>query len=265
MNSHATVFPAIILKSYETGNTSEMIHIFSGEHGRLSVYAKGHRGPRGRLRGILQPLSLVEISLALREGAETGTLRDATLLSSQEEIVHDFERLTLGLLLTEAAALSAEPAQPAPELFAALLEALTELDPHSGEPPLSAACSGVRRLLAVSGYEPTIESDLLRPWPADQPKPACFWIDRESATVHGRGAMPREEPRWPLAVPPNAPRFPLPPTAVRFLYEHTRGHKAPPLEAGHALQLLEGLVRVFEYHLESPLRSAGFYREVFWG
>jgi DNA repair protein RecO (recombination protein O) len=255
------VFDAIVLKSYETGNSSEVVHVISADFGRLSVYAKGLRTPRSRFRPILQPLHHVQLTVYLKEGAEMATLREASSINEQDGLTGDFERLTLGLLLAEAAAQACEVHQPAPELFAALLEALAELDPRAALPAPAAGCRGLLTLLYASGYEPRIEEELLRPWPPDRPRPLCFWMQLQTATIHARGVQPASEPDWPMRTPPAAPDVPIPPQAVRFLYEAIRGRQLPPLPEHQALALLDALVRLFEYHHESPLRSATFWRK----
>lgn len=258
-----SVFRAIVLKSYETGNTSEMIHIVSGDYGRLSVYAKGLRRPKSPYRALLQPLSLVELSLSLRDGAESGTLREATLIDARDGIVSDFERFSLALVMAEAAALSCDIHQPCPEVFGALLDAFADLLPESGMTAPAAACRGLDRILSVGGYEPQISPELLRPWPADKLRPVCFWIDLESATIHANNAQPNAEPDWPVDVNPAARLYPLPPRAVRFLYEQAQGRDGGDVLAEpEAAQLLEGLIRLFEYHHEGKLKSGEFWRKV---
>ena len=53
--------PAFILHSYPYSETSLILDVFSSQHGRLPVMARGARRPRSALRGLLmnfQPLSL---------------------------------------------------------------------------------------------------------------------------------------------------------------------------------------------------------------
>lgn len=253
------VFPALVLKSYETGNTSEVVHVLSAEHGRLSVFARGLRRPKSRFGALFQPLSLLELTVSMQDHGETANLRDAGLLADHGAIVGDFERFSLALLLAEAASVSCHAAQPAPEIFAALLQALAELDPASGRTAPLAAVRGLAHLLDAAGYQPQIDPELLRPWTG--PKPRLFWIDVTTALVHGEGVQPTDPPGWPLRVPADARHFPIPPTAVRFLYELERGGEAT-LPEPQALQLIEGLVRLCEYSHETQLRAAAFWREV---
>ncbi len=262
--SAPAVFPAIVLKSYETGNTSEVLHVVCGELGRYSVYARGLNSPKSRFRGVLQPLSLVELTLAHREGSEMSTLRDATLLHNNAELTGDFERLSLALVLAESAANSCEVAHEAHEIFDALLEALTFLDPRTGDPAPNAACRGLIGLLQASGHGILIDEELLRPWPAGKPKPVCFWIDTDNATIHARGAQPSEAPHWPQRIPERPTRIAIPPTAVRTIHNLQRNVPQPqPLDGPEATQLFQALIALIEYHSEYLLRSAKFWRDVF--
>ncbi len=253
---------AIILKSHETGNTSEVVHAISPEYGRLAIYARGLRRPKNPYRSVLQPLSLVEATLSLKEHAEMGTLREASLLESPEAIVSDFERFSLGLLLAEAAWRACDIHQAAEEIFQALLDALKELDPQSGKNALLASCRGFIRIQSASGYQPQLDPALLRPWPSGQLKPKIFWLDLETATLHARGHQPAGAPVWPMDTDPRDPRVPLPPSAARFLYESARGGEAAQIGEGEALQFLEGLIRLHEYHHEGRLRAADFWRRI---
>ncbi|MCC6546746.1 DNA repair protein RecO [Candidatus Sumerlaeota bacterium] len=252
---------AIILKSYETGNSSEVVHILCAEFGRYSVYARGLRRQRSRFAAILQPLSLVELTLSAKDGAEMATLRDAAPLTDHSALTSDMERFSLALVLAEVAAASCNAAQAAPEIFAALVQALHDLDPRSGEPAMLAACRAMLTILAAAGYEPQIDEALLHPWPAERAKPQMFWLEMENARVHSQGSHSLGDPHWPMRIAPAARHFPLPPQAVRFIHNVAHGRQVV-LASEHAAQLFEGLVRLAEYHHESGIKSANFWREI---
>jgi len=256
------VFHAIVLRSHEAGSTSLVIHTLSAEFGKLSLYGKGLQSTRSSLRGVLQPLSLVEVTVALKEGAEMGTLRDAVLIEDRHELTNDLERLALAMLLVEATADACEVAQPAPDLFATLLHGLHELDPRSGMPAPLAAMRGLYRVVHVAGYEPQIEEELLTGWPKGEAKPEVFWLDLEQGVVHARLRQPGGEVAWPMVPPPDATQFPIPPRAVRFLYEGQRGEPVVKLTHDESRQLLEALLRLAEWHHGGQLQSARFWREI---
>ena len=46
---------ALVLRSYRLGETSLIVHLFTGEHGLLRCVAKGARGPKSRFGASLEP------------------------------------------------------------------------------------------------------------------------------------------------------------------------------------------------------------------
>lgn len=256
-------FQALVLKGYETGNSSEVIHLLTPHAGRLSLYVRGLNRRNSRTAPLMQPLSLLEVTAHGGEDAEMLTLREASLLADHAAITTDFERLALALLLADAASSSCAPGQPAPEVFETVLGGLALLHPASGLDAPGAACRALLNLLFVSGYELQIDPPLLAPWPADRPRPVCFWVNLESATIHARRAQPASAPRWPVETGrQGGADVPVPPSAVRLLFELQREGAPPRLPDAEAHQFIDALVRVIEVHQEVALPSADFWRRV---
>ncbi len=253
---------AFVLKTYETGNSSEVVHLLTRELGRLSVYARGVRKSKKGASSTLQPLSRIEISVYLREGSDLATFKEADLLQSYESILHDFERFSLGLLTSEVCAGAVEPLQAQEEVFDLLEAYLEDLKPESSHSALSATCKAFYILLALTGYEPEIHEELLKPWPEGRPKPHCFWLNTDQSLIHASGPA-GSEMQWPCSVPLHKADFPIPPQAVRFLYNlRERKASSVDLEEDHGMQLLEGFIRLFERHHEGSVKAAQFWREV---
>jgi DNA repair protein RecO (recombination protein O) len=57
-----TLTPAYILHHRPYRDTSRILEVISREHGRLSVFARGVRGPKAKLASILQPFQLLLLS-----------------------------------------------------------------------------------------------------------------------------------------------------------------------------------------------------------
>jgi hypothetical protein len=260
-----TISRAIILKSHETGETSEVLHVITEEHGHLSLYAKGLRSPKGKLRGVLQPLALVEVSYALAEGADIATLRGASPIRHPGGLTSDFERLTLGLILAEVAGVHAEPGAPAGAIFAALLAALEGLEPETTHRPLGATALGLGLILLAAGRLPAPTEVLRKPWPAGEQKPRCFWLDLEEGVIGLGERQPVREPEWPWHPARDARYFPLPPKAVRFLYELGEDRAPSEMPRPCSVQLVEGLLRFVEWHHGGALKAAGFWRQTLAG
>lgn len=258
---------ALILQTYDTGDTSEVLRVFTPDFGRLSVMAKGLRNPKNRLAGILQPLSTVEIGISLREGADMGTLREASAGRERPTLRADLERLALGALVAEIASESCEVAQGSEGMYALLEQALDALD---GDGPASTiAVHHLIRALTLAGYEPHIDGRLLAPWPEGLPRPVLFWLDLAEGRVHADHPQPGGAPRWPFRVSDSAPEVPIPPEAVRALYTNQITETAdlaglPEIPPGHATQFIEAIVRLAQYHLGHPIRSARFWRSMAW-
>ncbi|HUG98551.1 MAG TPA: DNA repair protein RecO [Gammaproteobacteria bacterium] len=67
--------PAFILHHRPFRDTSVLLEVFSRDHGRVGLVARGARGPRSRLKGVLQPFRALLLSWQLR--GELGTLTGA--------------------------------------------------------------------------------------------------------------------------------------------------------------------------------------------
>lgn len=68
---------AFILHYRPFRDTSQLLDVFSREHGRLALVARGSRGPRSRLRGVLRPFMPLALSWVQR--SDLGTLTGAEL------------------------------------------------------------------------------------------------------------------------------------------------------------------------------------------
>lgn len=149
MRAHRTLLArAYILHTYPYRDTSRILEVFSREHGRLSVFARGVRGPKARLASLLQPFQALLISFSSRGdaaqliGAETeaggpaGALPPAALLS--------------GFYLNELLLKLTTRHDPNPGLFDGYREALLALAAGGAQQP--ALRSFELRLLQEVGY-----------------------------------------------------------------------------------------------------------------
>jgi DNA repair protein RecO (recombination protein O) len=147
--------PGFILHHRPFRDTSTLLEVFSRDHGRVGLVARGARGPRSRLKGLLQPFRPLLLSWQLR--GELGTLTGA-----------------------EAAAPSAPPPAGGDALLALyyaselLLRMTGRLDPHaplfdayattvavltSGQPVAPQLRRFELRLLEALGYGLDLERD----------------------------------------------------------------------------------------------------------
>ena len=69
--------PAFILHHRPFRDTSQLLDVFTREHGKLALVARGSRGVKSRLRGILRPFQPLRLSWFIR--SDLGTLTGAEI------------------------------------------------------------------------------------------------------------------------------------------------------------------------------------------
>ena len=144
--AHAAAF---LLHQHPWGDRGRIFELFTREHGRLSVFAQGVRGPQAKLAGVMQPFVPLLVSWAGRgesprlTGAETDvsalplpTLAPARLMSA-----YYLSELVLSLTLRH---------DPQPLLFHHYAQALQNL--HQDSPESCTLRRFEKRLLDVLGY-----------------------------------------------------------------------------------------------------------------
>src|SRR2546430_267350 len=73
--------PAYILHHRPYRDTSRILEVITRDHGKLSLFARGVRGPKARLASVLQPFQLLLLSWTGR--AEAGQLTAAESAAHQ--------------------------------------------------------------------------------------------------------------------------------------------------------------------------------------
>ncbi len=54
--------PAYVLHQYAYRDTSRIVEVFTAEHGRLTLFARGANGPKSALKGVLRPFQRLLVS-----------------------------------------------------------------------------------------------------------------------------------------------------------------------------------------------------------
>jgi len=149
---------AYVLHHRPYRDTSRILEIFSREHGRLTLFARGARGPKSRSASLLQPFQRLLVSWrghgdaatltavergAAREVAGSPGLPAATVMS--------------GFYLNELLLRLTTRDDPHPDLFDAYEATLGRL--AAGEAPDAALRTFERRLLEELGYGIDFEHD----------------------------------------------------------------------------------------------------------
>ncbi|WP_158175135.1 DNA repair protein RecO [Grimontia hollisae] len=120
-----------VLHSRPYSETSLILDVFSENHGRVSLMAKGARGKRSPLKGVLQPFTPLLMKWSGR--GEMHTLRHAEAMGLA--IPLSGNALFSGFYLNEILSRVVEPETAYHQLFYDYVTALTELAQHRNPEP----------------------------------------------------------------------------------------------------------------------------------
>jgi DNA repair protein RecO (recombination protein O) len=138
--------PAYVLHQYAYRDTSRIVEVFTSEHGRLSLFARGARAQKSPLKGVLRPFQRVLVSWSGR--GEACQLHAAEIDGFSTHLAA--ERLMSGFYLNELLLKLTERFDPHPEVFASYAACVTQL--CSGEPEEPALRRFEKHLLHDLGY-----------------------------------------------------------------------------------------------------------------
>jgi DNA repair protein RecO (recombination protein O) len=138
--------PAYLLHQYAYRDTSRILEVFTREHGRLTLFARGANGSKSSLRGVLRPFQRLLVSWTGRSEAcgLTGAEIDGTLTNLAKEW------LMSGFYLNELLLKLTERCDPHPEIFDAYARCIEAL--AGGEAQEAALRRFEKRLLDNLGY-----------------------------------------------------------------------------------------------------------------
>jgi DNA repair protein RecO (recombination protein O) len=144
--------PAFVLHSYPYKETSLIVDVFTRDHGRIGLVAKGAKRPFSKLRGVLQTFQPLSVSFSGK--SELRTLIDAEWVGGMLPI--ERTALLCGFYLNELLVKLLARDDPHPALFNHYVSTLNEL--AHGEPAQIALRKFERALLKETG----VAADLTR-------------------------------------------------------------------------------------------------------
>ncbi len=113
--SHRTdLEPAYVLHHRPFRDSSQIIDVFGAAHGKLSLVARGSRGSRSRLKGILRPFQKLRMSWTLKR--DLGTLTGAEVAGPPLSLAGD--SLLSAYYVNELLMTFLHRHDPQPEIFA---------------------------------------------------------------------------------------------------------------------------------------------------
>lgn len=114
---------AFILHHRPFRDTSQILDVLSREHGKLALVARGSRGPKSRLRGVLRPF--LPLSMSWVQRTDLGTLTGAELHGSPLRLTGD--ALLSGYYVNELLLHFLHRHDPQPDIFDIYVHAIETL------------------------------------------------------------------------------------------------------------------------------------------
>jgi len=138
--------PCVILHRRAYRDTSLMLDVFSREHGRVALIARGARRPKARWRGILEPLRVLQLSWSGRGEMQTLTAAE----SQPQSTAPTGDRLYAAFYGAELVMRLTGREDPHPYLYDRVIELIDAL---CNEAPMAPELRRFERdLLAELGY-----------------------------------------------------------------------------------------------------------------
>ena len=235
---------ALVLRQRKLGDADKIITLYTANHGKLDVVAKGVRKTRSRLAGHVEPLTQAMFMLA--KGKSLDVVTQVETVESFQQVRDDLDRLSRGLYCAELLEKFTETHEEHFSLYRLLLDTLRRLGEREDiDTPVRYF---EMALLDELGYRPELEE--------------CVTCRRALAPVTnywsagGGGAVCPD-----CRIEESAVR-PLSPNAVKLLRLLLHGRFADVARVSVDPQLASELERAMREYvrwvLERDVRSAGF-------
>jgi DNA repair protein RecO (recombination protein O) len=227
--------PAIVLSALRYSETSKIVRLATRDYGVQSVIAKGALRARSRFGAALQLLSEGQAHLLLKEHRELHILTAFDLRRLHVGLAVDLERYAVACALAEVM-LRFAPADPHPDSFDLLRQALDELE-LAARPAVEAL--GYRllwQLVSVLGFAPSLDACVIDGTPLPPAGPLPF------STRDGGALCPTCAARHGATQLPEEAR-----TDLVALLDPTR--ELPAFDEKHGAAHRRLLARYIRYHL----------------
>lgn len=214
---------AVVLRKVDFSETSLIVTVLTPDFGRMALLAKGARRKGSPVGPALDTFNRVDMTFTWKENRQVQNLVETSVITAYGTIKSDIRHSAAAAFVLDVALHASWENHPAPELYDALVKGLDAFTDCNAEPRV-AAVEGVYALLEAAGIAPA-------------------HTDEESlARLRGAGGTRREQIRRALACLEAG---------------------GAPLEPDAAEQTLDYLHDYAAYHLETPLKSYGFLKQIF--
>jgi DNA repair protein RecO (recombination protein O) len=246
---------AILLRRFPYSESSLVVRVFTPQHGKIGLMARGAHRPKSRYYCVLDHFDTLDLEWRPNRDRELMELRRGDLLVRRATITRDLETYRAASVACELVDLACATGQREPGTWALLSRCLDELA-HASRPPWEATVSFELGFLTEHGLAPALETCAMCSGPAPAPDPhearACF-----SASCGGRicescadgaRAAGRRVGTMPLDVLA---------AATLLLRGARQAERIDPLEPDLLLRLRDFVERFLDHHLEVRTKARG--------
>ncbi len=119
---------AIVLRSLDYRETSQIVTLYTEAFGKLAVIAKGSRSAKSTFGSGLQPMSHIEALLYHKPGREIQTLKEVSHVQPHLRLGRQLDKLAIGQRMVEFVNALVQPDEQNPQVFSLLAGSLALLD-----------------------------------------------------------------------------------------------------------------------------------------
>lgn len=249
MSSRLRVYrsEALVLRRHDFGEADRLLTVYTPDHGKLRLIAKGARRPASRKAGHLEPLTRVRLQIA--RGRNLDIITQAEAIEAYAALRQDldlFSRAAYVIELVDRFAVE----EPNRQLYRLLVNTLERL--ASAEPPAIALRFFELQLLEFAGYRPEL-FNCLNCSAEVKPEDQYFSAERGGAICANCGVVDRHTQRMHL------PALKVLRHYQRNTYQVAAATCVRP-EVHHEIEEL--MEDYLSYLLERKLFTPGFMRRV---
>ena len=115
----------IVLKTRPFEETAKIVTFFTKDFGKINAIAKGAKRPNSKFGGRLEPLTLLDLSVA--KGRNLDILSQSETIQNYQEVRNSHDKLMLAFYFVKIILKASDEYQPNPNLFKLLFYSLEKL------------------------------------------------------------------------------------------------------------------------------------------
>ncbi|MBO6573963.1 MAG: DNA repair protein RecO [Rhodothermales bacterium] len=119
---------AVVLKAMDYGETSRIVTLFTRDHGRVGVMARGARSSKSRFGSTLEPMSWIQTVIHFKPGRDLQSLSEASHMELFANIGRSLDRIAAGVRTIELTSALMQSGQSNPIVLELQVEALRLID-----------------------------------------------------------------------------------------------------------------------------------------